>query len=819
MAFPTARDALYGNPPAADHQPDKAVFRQYLEGLEVMAGAGAIKGFASTVADLPPSGNTLGDLRIVLTDPTVDGGVYLWDGTEWSLDATLPTIYWDDAYARLAQAWAEGTEPGGPGTKSAKEHSADAGAFAVLTAADALATAANLAQTTLDRAAAAASATAASLSEQQSQAAAVLAGAPIAPAFPTDDTETAALASPFLFIAPEGVQSWTHSGTVASLVQGNYASRVEFNDVPAVRAHNGQALPVGLIIDTRRERFSYEVVSGGEHVTNDGGDKLKVLVGSNGKLPGDAFFAAGDGTTDDSAAVQAAFDAASDLLTLPDPPSGTNSRPWVALSWSRKHYYCATPVTLPTHINVDLNGATFSAPAGGRIFNGDPDAYRWNWVGPVVFWGDDVEAIYLDGNNLNNAWFQFSDIDLSTQTRTIGKWGIYIKSRSSRVMFNNVNDRLCQFAFRTNSDFTYFNGGWWSGHVGTNPKPGGQGSARFDGNDVILRDIVAIPEPQGVTRADAARWIDSYGAKIHMDGCHFGAENAGVPIIYQFASATYDATARAMSTIITATNCQLASGSASRPDAGVVVLQGGVLPGTIKLNGCEGLAYAPIINAHGYDPTGTEASQNTALRAALQAATAAYRGALEITVDAAAWQRDSISAFSGTARALLPRSLAGYVLYPRKARSAHLISPAMATALPIIEICNPQAGVTGLRQWNTYVVRVVLHRGVDLATADMQVKEYRVSVLTSSTSALLVFVDTKSFYEKGRVIGNQVGDVIIALALTGTPTSTVAQLALTLAELTPSEQYPSVEVSIVEEASGGNSVSRLNQFASLYPVQ
>lgn len=149
------------------------------------------------------------------------------------------------------------------------------------------------------------SATDASLAEQQAQAAAVLAGAPIAPAFPTDDTETAALPSPFLFIAPEGVQSWTHSGTLASLVQGDYASRVEFDDAAALLAYNGPALPVGLIIRTRKEGFAYNVVSIGEHRTTAGGMKLYALPGENGAVDVAALGAVQN--TDAGAIIQAAL--------------------------------------------------------------------------------------------------------------------------------------------------------------------------------------------------------------------------------------------------------------------------------------------------------------------------------------------------------------------------------------------------------------------------------------------------------------------------------------------------------------------------------
>ena len=112
-----------------------------------------------------------------------------------------------------------------------------------------------------DADAAAASATAASLSEQQAQTAAILAGAPIAPSFPTDDTETAALPSPFLFIGPEGVQSWTHSDTLASLAQGPYVSRVRFDTTAQLFAYDGPLLPPGGYVGTDEGNQLFQVVT------------------------------------------------------------------------------------------------------------------------------------------------------------------------------------------------------------------------------------------------------------------------------------------------------------------------------------------------------------------------------------------------------------------------------------------------------------------------------------------------------------------------------------------------------------------------------
>ena len=121
---------------------------------------------------------------------------------------------------------------------------------------------------------AATSASEAGLFRDETEALVAFGNASYASTFPTNDTETAALDSPFLFIAPEGVQSWTHTGTFASLAQGPYASKVRFDTVALLLASE-VAIPNGTIVHAGG--FRYEVVTTGEHVTTAGGEKLRVL--------------------------------------------------------------------------------------------------------------------------------------------------------------------------------------------------------------------------------------------------------------------------------------------------------------------------------------------------------------------------------------------------------------------------------------------------------------------------------------------------------------------------------------------------------------
>lgn len=131
MTALTARDVLYGNPPTAAHEPAPADFRTYLESLENLIGAGAIKGFAASEATLPLTGNTDLDTRLVLSDDADERGIWQWQTDAWVRIHPLPTIFGDSYFAGLAQAWAESdTAPGGTGTKSAKTYATESAASA-----------------------------------------------------------------------------------------------------------------------------------------------------------------------------------------------------------------------------------------------------------------------------------------------------------------------------------------------------------------------------------------------------------------------------------------------------------------------------------------------------------------------------------------------------------------------------------------------------------------------------------------------------------------------------------------------------------------
>ena len=86
----------------------------------------------------------------------------------------------------------------------------------------------------------------------------------------------------------------------------------------ALLANTESNIPAGSVFATRAEGFAFEVVTTGEDATTAGGVKLRVLE-VDGKRDVKAFGAKGDGSTDDSAAFQAAVNAVGNGTLLVPP--------------------------------------------------------------------------------------------------------------------------------------------------------------------------------------------------------------------------------------------------------------------------------------------------------------------------------------------------------------------------------------------------------------------------------------------------------------------------------------------------------------------
>lgn len=212
-----------------------------------------------------------------------------------------------ESAAESSRNWAQGTLPGGPGTKSSREHSVDAGASAVLAAADAGATAA-------DRAAAASSASQAGVYRDQAATLSAAAGAPSGEALPTLPDAGHPADSYFRLLLGPGVKIYRNdAGTWTDTEIWERGPRFDsvalmLNDETATYGGDGT------IIEAGGYRIR-EVLTGDDYV-NEGGAKLKVLPGPDGQY-NDAAFGPPIGANDNIASVSKFLAARQTVLKLP----------------------------------------------------------------------------------------------------------------------------------------------------------------------------------------------------------------------------------------------------------------------------------------------------------------------------------------------------------------------------------------------------------------------------------------------------------------------------------------------------------------------
>lgn len=115
---------------------------------------------------------------------------------------------------------------------------------------------------------------------------------------------------------------------------------------------------------------------------------------------------------------------------------------------------------------------------------------------------------------------------------------------------------------------------------------------------LYLKNMVGVPGlgDGGVNspRAARVRWIDNHG-DVFVDHTRFGGENAGMPIVYNFASPPPSATGYPwLGPTIAIRNSYVYDGPAGYPDTAVVNLVTGV-PETILYEGNTGPAEGPIV--------------------------------------------------------------------------------------------------------------------------------------------------------------------------------------------------------------------------------
>ena len=475
--------------------------------------------------------------------------------------------------------------------------------------------------------------------------------------------------------------------------------------------------------------------------------------------------------TDDSMAFQLAVNYASKQTAAPV-YSGTSSIAGVKKLFLDKGLYLLNlSINIPSRIDMVGSSAILIAPDNGRIFT-SATAYRVKFEN-IIFHGNDVEAVYFNIPNLDNARYEFKNCTFSTHSRTINRYAIYIKSQSAVVSIIQCDNTASPNYLKLETDFCDINGGWingWSVLSAINgTKNADTCSIENRCRKMSIGDVTFIPERDGSGIRPKVRWIDNYG-KLSIRDSHFGSENGGFPIVYQFLSSVSDAPPYVKDADILIDSCQASCGGANRIDSAIIVLMQDVIPGRFTISNVTRIVDSMLISAIGYDFAGTIESTNTLLMNNL------YNQTNRTLLNQIDIRYSAISIPSGVPKCLLP-----FVnRVPAMTQGAHG-SLALNDSIVIVDLLKIIAGASPQRAAITADVMIQVSFTVTGPRPIVQKKGFRITALWETGVTPYLDVSGLSFSEFAPT-GGAVSDTLITLiADNSTKTTTKAQWKLSIA--------------------------------------
>lgn len=303
------------------------------------------------------------------------------------------------------------------------------------------------------------------------------------------------------------------------------------------------------------------------------------------------YGAAGDGKTDDTAAIQKAADAAGKSTDAFNPGAvymGTSP----LLYFPAGRYRISGEIHLGAYSNVGSDSRAIIEQTGKNkkifVFAG---AYQVDVHGLQFIGGSN--QIYYSNRNLDISTINIDDCEFNLSS----DYAIYTEgttsptdhhlsclltvSRSRFVYPNKVLRNVCDGAVIRDC---------W---VEIGARNFDDNSAAFcdAGGSMYLDNMFGVPT-FGKDKNSHARWIDVLvNSRLIIDRCRFGGEDSGIPLIYYFAKP--QTTFPFMGGQVSITNSQLSAGPA-RPDAGVLRLVSG-MPLLLSIENNSWLVDAPYI--------------------------------------------------------------------------------------------------------------------------------------------------------------------------------------------------------------------------------
>ena len=284
---------------------------------------------------------------------------------------------------------------------------------------------------------------------------------------------------------------------------------------------------------------------------------------------------------------------------------------------SKKKYSISKTITFGLYLNLEGNNAIIEQTTTSDILVSDKGFNIY--IKDVVFVGRDVTAVRIDNPNLDSSFIRFNNVGFITDniTNTDSNYALHIHAQSSQVTLDKCFVKSAPKFLYVSSDFCYINDCWVNGYSQYSSLARPDDTCCIENHSRLhISRSVFVPEVDGGVRSKNSRWIDNH-AGVYIDNSHFGAENGGYSIVWQyrnFFGDTWD------TNYISITNTQCAGGGTIKPHSGVVVLMNNIAPGHIVFRNNRFAKDTPCVSLYGYvqDMSGVNnmSPQNVYLEAA-----------------------------------------------------------------------------------------------------------------------------------------------------------------------------------------------------------
>ncbi len=291
-----------------------------------------------------------------------------------------------------------------------------------------------------------------------------------------------------------------------------------------------------------------------------------------------AFGAKGDGTTDDTKAIQDAFDAAQKKIRSEQIPGSTYVITAPVVFFPSGKYLISDTINVAVNVQGEGTAILQQQNAAKDIFAG---GYIWRWQLSGLTFVQGRHHLHIGNNNINTGRITIDKCVFQLAAGT----AIRIREGSDSTV---LSIRDCVFvdndqALVNNCDRTTLSDSW----ISSSDKMKEKAVIENRHGHLVLRDICGVP---GVTPDYDQRWIDNYGV-LFAENVRFGGEGAGFTPVVNFAPYRY-VYPIAPFPAITLDSCEVYACGNRKRFAAIFCEE---VPNQIVVRNCHGLTDLPVI--------------------------------------------------------------------------------------------------------------------------------------------------------------------------------------------------------------------------------